>query len=108
MAIDPKLIDRLLADHGKRPEDIAGENGLLTQLTKAILERALLTAPKPGGSQVQGRYAPVESSLAAGDVLALDNPASGVAIFPVVRLDQAPAQELPVWEGWNIPVQMSR
>lgn len=41
MAIDPKLIDRLLADHGKRPEDIAGENGLLKQLTKAILERAL-------------------------------------------------------------------
>jgi putative transposase len=41
MAIDPKLIDRLLAEHGRRPEDIGGENGLLKQLTKAILERAL-------------------------------------------------------------------
>jgi putative transposase len=41
MAIDPKVIDELLAEHGKRPEDIAGKNGLLKQLTKAILERAL-------------------------------------------------------------------
>ncbi len=41
MAIDPKLIDELLAEHGKRPGDIAGKNGLLKQLTKAILERAL-------------------------------------------------------------------
>jgi putative transposase len=41
MAIDPKVIDKLLAEHGRRPQDIAGENGLLKQLTKAILERAL-------------------------------------------------------------------
>lgn len=41
MGIDPKLVDQLLADHGRRVEDIAGENGLLKQLTKAILERAL-------------------------------------------------------------------
>src|SRR5947209_6452568 len=41
MAIDPKLIDQLLAEHGHRPEDIAGENGLLKQLTKALLERAM-------------------------------------------------------------------
>jgi len=41
MAIDPKLIDQLLAEHGRRPQDIAGENGLLKQLTKALLERAL-------------------------------------------------------------------
>jgi putative transposase len=40
MAIDPKLIDQLLAGY-KKPEDIAGENGLLKQLTKAVLERAL-------------------------------------------------------------------
>src|SRR5574337_531695 len=40
MAIDKKLIDQLLADY-KRPEDIIGENGLLKQLTKAVLERAL-------------------------------------------------------------------
>jgi len=40
MAIDKRLIDQLLADY-KKPEDIIGENGLLKQLTKAILERAL-------------------------------------------------------------------
>jgi putative transposase len=41
MAIDTNLIDQLLAEHGHRPEDIAGETGLLKQLTKAILERAM-------------------------------------------------------------------
>ncbi|MGB6946698.1 MAG: hypothetical protein WBE37_30160, partial [Bryobacteraceae bacterium] len=40
MAIDLKLIDKLLADY-KKPEDIIGENGLLKQLTKALLEREL-------------------------------------------------------------------
>ena len=40
MAIDTELIDKLLADY-KRPEQIVGENGLLKQLTKAILERAM-------------------------------------------------------------------
>ena len=38
MAIDLKLIDKLLADY-KKPEDIIGESGLLKQLTKALLER---------------------------------------------------------------------
>lgn len=40
MTIDPKLVEELLAGY-KKPEDIIGENGLLKQLTKAILERAL-------------------------------------------------------------------
>lgn len=40
MAIDNAVLDQLLADY-KKPEDIIGENGLLKQLTKAILERAL-------------------------------------------------------------------
>jgi len=40
LPIDPKLIDQLLGDY-KKPEDIIGENGLLKQLTKAVLERAL-------------------------------------------------------------------
>ncbi len=40
MAIDPKLIDELLKEY-KKPEDIIGESGLLKQLTKALLERAL-------------------------------------------------------------------
>ena len=40
MTIDTKLIDQLLSNY-KKPEDIIGENGLLKQLTKAVLERAL-------------------------------------------------------------------
>jgi hypothetical protein len=40
MAIDKKLVDQVLANCEK-PEDIIGENGLLKELTKAILERAL-------------------------------------------------------------------
>jgi putative transposase len=41
MAIDLKMIDELLKDY-KKPEDIIGESGLLKQLTKAVLERAMV------------------------------------------------------------------
>lgn len=40
MAIEKDLLDRLLADY-KKPDDLIGESGLLKQLTKALLERAL-------------------------------------------------------------------
>lgn len=40
MAIEKDLIDGLLKDY-KSPEDVLGENGLLKQLTKALLERAM-------------------------------------------------------------------
>ena len=40
MAIENELIDNLLKDY-KKPEDIMGENGLLQQLTKQLLERAM-------------------------------------------------------------------
>jgi putative transposase len=36
----PRGADRLLADY-KKPEDLIGENGLLKQLTKRLVERAL-------------------------------------------------------------------
>ena len=39
-APSPDLIDQLLAGYQK-PEDLIGENGLLKQLTKAVVERAL-------------------------------------------------------------------
>jgi putative transposase len=40
MTIDTKVLDELLANY-KKPEDMIGENGLLKQLTKALLERAM-------------------------------------------------------------------
>jgi putative transposase len=40
MAINGKLLDELLVNY-KTPEDIIGENGLLKQMTKALLERAM-------------------------------------------------------------------
>lgn len=40
MTIDNELIDNLLKDY-KKPEDILGESGLLSQLTKRLLERAM-------------------------------------------------------------------
>ena len=40
MAFDNKLIDELL-EQCKSPEDITGKGGLLSQLTKAVMERAL-------------------------------------------------------------------
>ena len=40
MTIDKELLDRLFADY-KKPEDLLGETGLLKQLMKALLERAL-------------------------------------------------------------------
>jgi len=50
------LIDGLLANH-KKPEDIIGENGLLKQLTKALIERALEAEMiEPGSRQARGRH----------------------------------------------------
>ena len=40
MTINPKLLDEVLANY-KKPEDMMGENGLLKQFTKALLERAM-------------------------------------------------------------------
>ena len=40
MTVSNELIDSLLADY-KKPEDLIGEHGLLKQLTKKLVERAL-------------------------------------------------------------------
>src|SRR3989440_11115226 len=40
MELDKELIDKLLAGY-KGPEDLIGENGLLKQLTEALVERAM-------------------------------------------------------------------
>ena len=42
MATTDELLDILMKDY-KKPEDIIGENGLLKQLTKRLLERAMQT-----------------------------------------------------------------
>src|SRR4030095_876056 len=39
-SLDDELIDNLLRNY-KKPEDLIGENGLLKQLTKQLLERAM-------------------------------------------------------------------
>lgn len=40
MAITEDLLDQLIKDY-KKPEDLLGENGLLKELTKRLLERAM-------------------------------------------------------------------
>ena len=40
MPITPELLDELLKDY-KSPDDMSGDDGLLQQLTKAVVERAL-------------------------------------------------------------------
>ena len=67
MTVSNELIDQLLAGY-KKPEDLIGENGLLKQLTKRLVERALeaemtkhLGHPKnasvanPGGNACNGK-----------------------------------------------------
>lgn len=40
MEIKKEILDELIRDY-KNPEDLLGENDLLKQLTKALLERAM-------------------------------------------------------------------
>ena len=55
-ALPADLIDGLLADY-KKPEDLIGENGLLKQLTKVLVERALQA--EMGEHLVHGKNEPV-------------------------------------------------
>jgi len=55
MPIDEKLIKQLLTDY-KKPEDIIGENGLLEETTKAILERALQAAKQNGTKRTRAAF----------------------------------------------------
>lgn len=43
MTVSNELIDSLLADY-KKPEDLIGKHGLLKQLTRKLIERALEAA----------------------------------------------------------------
>lgn len=58
-ALPPELIDRLLANY-KKSEDLIGEDGLLKQLTKALVERALQA--EMAEHLGHGRHEPVENT----------------------------------------------
>ena len=57
--LDVTLLDQWIAEHYREPEDILGREGLLAQLTKAVVERALGAELTPhlgyakGGSPVE-------------------------------------------------------
>ena len=57
-ALPPELIDRLLANYTK-PEDLIGADGLLKQLTKALVERALQA--EMAEHLGHGKHEPVEN-----------------------------------------------
>ena len=57
-ALPAGLIDSLLADY-KKPEDLIGENGLLKQITKAVVERALQA--EMDAHLGHGKHEPVEN-----------------------------------------------
>ena len=44
--VPQELLAQLLADY-KKPEDLIGENGLLKQLTKLLVDQALDARPYP-------------------------------------------------------------
>ena len=56
--LPPDLIDQLLANY-KKPEDLIGEDGLLKQLTKALVERAL--AAEMAEHLGHGKHEPVKN-----------------------------------------------
>ena len=57
-AVPKELLDSLLADY-RKPEDLIGENGLLKQLTKLLVEKAL--EAEMAGHLGHGKNEPVEN-----------------------------------------------
>jgi putative transposase len=72
-AVPKELLDSLLADY-RKPEDLIGENGLLKQLTKLLVEKAL--EAEMADHLGHGKNEPVEN--AAGNTR---NGKGGVRIF---------------------------
>ena len=65
--INPELLDELLKEY-TNPQDLMGENGILKQLTKAIVERCLNTEMTVHlGSNDRDRSLVEKSSLEEGD-----------------------------------------
>ena len=58
-AVPKELLDSLLADYQK-PEDLIGENGLLKQLTKLLVEKAL--EAEMANHLGHGKHEPVANS----------------------------------------------
>src|ERR1035438_5188488 len=107
MAIEKEIVDRLLANYEK-PEDLTGENGVLRQLTKALMERALEAEmathlgyerhdqeAKPNGNRrngkskktLKGDFGEIEIATPRG----IGRPRSSPGSSPRAR---------PAWRGW--------
>ncbi|WP_435626938.1 IS256 family transposase [Candidatus Ferrigenium straubiae] len=80
-ALPQELIDSLLADY-KKPEDLIGEHGLLKQLTKALVERAL--------------NAEMEAHLGYGKNEAVTNPAGNTRNGKSKKTLKGEFGELPI------------
>lgn len=76
MANSKEILDELLKDH-KGPDDITGPDGLLKQLTKAVIERAMpaekteqlgfeKTIPRPNQPVIEGTVHRKDPSLGPG------------------------------------------
>ena len=61
MTIKKEILDELIKDY-KNPEDLLGENGLLKQLTKQLLERAMAAELTHQLGYQKHEIAPVEQS----------------------------------------------
>ena len=96
MALDKDLIDKLLEGYQK-PEDLIGENGLLKQLTKALVERALnaeLTGNMPASAA--GYEYPALADLYEPDLLQLFQDSVDAA---------APRSVTPYWSDISSSLQ---
>jgi putative transposase len=90
MAIDPKVIDKLLADYEK-PEDIIGENGLLKQL-KGDFGTLEIAVPRDPEASFEPKLVPKGTTRFAGFD---DKLLSLYARHDDARDSRAPGRDIP-------------
>jgi predicted molibdopterin-dependent oxidoreductase YjgC len=103
VTIDTKLIDQLLTNY-KKPEDIIGENGLLKELTKAFMERALRAVLPTPWAEMSAETA-AEIGAADGTEVWVKTK-SGRARF-VTKVVEMRAGVVSVEYGWWFPEEAS-
>ena len=84
MAITKEVLQELLKDY-KGPEDLTGENGLLKQLTKALVESAMGAelAGHLGYEKSEAGEKPTENRRnGSGEVRAADSPGRVQLLYP--------------------------